>query len=405
MKRYILILLTGLFLFSCSKTEMQETRSTIKSADSLLTTAREGLKTIDSLSVIIKDSQTFNKVVVPQIEKQKKAVERAIEGNSKSLDSLSRVLNQTAGTLRKGTDIIKIVDSARKGINENSSAVDILSTISKTLEKVSKQTEKSVTIQTDPSGTVVIESEEQTTGSAPSNSSTNNSIITSPKTSIAKVKVSVESLSEVKSEIQNGIHLYDARVESESFGEQGGEKQRVIWMHIPNRHYERALDYFANTGTLRTKSVESEGLDYDPNKTSELQLTLVETAPSAQWETTTPAVSNTDQTPTYKEQSKSAFNKGLENAKEASLALLPLWPFALVIAIVLFFMARRKKKKETALEEKVAFENPRNYSQAKEPQAYRETAKESPIARQEKPEEKKEPDTPEDPYEKYKPKF
>src|SRR5690606_38294907 len=128
----------GTAVISCSKSEMQQTSDTIKNADSLFTRANDGVRTLDSISKIVRDTAKFNKIIVPEIEKTKESVGKVIQDNAKSLDSLNAVLKNARRDIQKGSDVLKTVDSAGRVLKETSNPIDVLSTISKTIDKDSK---------------------------------------------------------------------------------------------------------------------------------------------------------------------------------------------------------------------------------------------------------------------------
>ena len=73
MKNLFFIILATAALISCDKCTIQQTTDNIKRADSLFTKANDGIKTLDSISKTITDSDGITKkVIIPEIEKQKK---------------------------------------------------------------------------------------------------------------------------------------------------------------------------------------------------------------------------------------------------------------------------------------------------------------------------------------------
>ncbi|MHA6728318.1 hypothetical protein ACX3PU_09690 [Chryseobacterium sp. A301] len=422
---FIYILLLA-FLSSCSESEFKETKDTIQQVNELFKSAKEGLKTMDSISIMVEDSADFHRVIVPQIEKHKKTAERLINGNAKTIDSLNTVLKETAGTLEKSTELLKTVDSARLEINENSSAIDILGTVTKTLSKLSKQTKsKPKEAPLDSSSTGTSKDLDATTlsPSSPTRSETNTPLET--RGSTAKMKVSVEDLDRANSVLENGMHLYDAKVKSESFGEVQGKATRELTLLIPTRHFERALDYFGSKlGTLRTKSMETWSFNGSTDELSTLELTLEQSAAFAGNEPLTPNSNDAKEISPYKEPSKSAFMQGLEYGKQALVFLLPFWPFLLLLIVGIYFWNRAKKRKEqkqvspvetksnSSFEPSVKVnEQTKGEAETKVETKSEESYYNSPYAPKPKsgpdqmPKPTQEPDTdPEDPYAKYKPK-
>ena len=66
MKKILLSFFIASALISCDKNTIQQTTDSIKSADSLFTKANDGLKTLDSISKTINDSNGIaNKIILP----------------------------------------------------------------------------------------------------------------------------------------------------------------------------------------------------------------------------------------------------------------------------------------------------------------------------------------------------
>ena len=414
MKPFYIYALSLMALVSCSKVEMQETKDTILGANELLKTAKEGLSSVDSLSVLVRDSAKFNEVVGPELEKHKKTAERLIKGNAKSLDSLNSVLKQTASKVRSSTDLLKTVDSARLEISESSSPFDVLATVSKTLEKLSNQAKKSTPQTQQPTTTNSDPSEIQ----EPSPRTTTEGSVDTPVSdsmdlprSEAKIKLSVEDLDLASQALENGIHLYDAKVQSQSYGEAEGKPSRELTLIIPSRNFDRALDYFSTSiGTLRTKSVQSWSRNGSSGALSTLVLTLEQSSFYSGGSKTLGAQADQDAQSTYKDQSTSAFMKGFDYLRWAGLLLLPFWPLLVLGAIGLYFWRRAKaKSRAKAIEQSW---QPRE-SSALAREYFRDQSAEASTsfskAQSEQSEVGSKPETnsnsaPEDPYEKYKPK-
>lgn len=424
MKHSIFYIPLFALLSSCSKTEFKETKDTLSQANELIKSAKEGLKNMDSISLMVEDSAEFHRVIVPQIEKHKRSAERLIKGNAKTIDSLNTVLKETAGTIEKSTDLLKTVDSARLEINENSSAFDILGTVTKTLNKIANQTKAK---PKSPSSAVAAGSSKEVdsttlSSASPANSQANTTV--EMRGSRASMKVSVEDLDRANSTLENGIHLYDAKIKSESYGEVQGKSTRELTLLIPTCHFERALDYFGTKlGTLRTKSMETWSFNGSTEELSTLELTLEQ---SSSYAGNSPLISNSNEAkdnPNDREPAKNAFMQGLDYAKQALIFLLPFWPLLLLVIIGIYFWKRaqkRKAQKQTSLLETKREPMPRPEPSApeKESSEPKENApsqaaadlsrfapKPKTTAEEDTPS-KEEPDSdPEDPYAKYKPKF
>ena len=83
MKKIFLSIFVAGALVSCDKNTIQQTTDSIKQADSLLTKANDGIKTLDSILKTINDSDGITKkVILPEIEKQKKSIDSTIKSGS-----------------------------------------------------------------------------------------------------------------------------------------------------------------------------------------------------------------------------------------------------------------------------------------------------------------------------------
>ena len=344
-------------LVSCTQTEMKQTTDTIKQADSLFTTAKNGYKTLDSISKIVKDSAKFNKIVVPEIEKTKKEVENVIQNNAKSLDSINAVIKKTTDQLNKSANVIKTVDSAGKVLKETKNPVDILTTITKTIDKVSKQTKTGAKTETTTSpqlpqtadnDDIVIHTEPKRDPvpetAAPA--------ITNPIVRTAQMKIGVNNVEDTRSKLATELYKYGGEIVTESFGEEQGQRNQFITAKVPYQYFEEATQNIAREfGTLRTKSVQSQGSEYDPNQMCDLEITFVENDQFPANETITNSSESGKPADTYGEKSSDAFMKGFTGMKNVFLFLLPFWPVLLIGGLIWYFAARSKRRKlETELE-------------------------------------------------------
>lgn len=372
MNKILLSFFLSAVVISC--TEIKQTSDTIKEADSLFKSANEGIKTLDSISKIVTDSAQFKKVIVPEIEKQKKSVESVIRENAKNLDSINAVIKKTTERINKSTDVIKTVDSASKVLKESNNPIDMLSTISKTLEKVSKQTKSSTATETQPAPEVK-ETEPQIVtpdvtnqeSSEPKQEETNYTI--DPMVKTAVIKVSVENLSDARQNLAMNLRNYGADIVTESFGDDAGYRNQYFTVKVPTRYFDQVANSVSGLGTLRTKSISSEGKDYDPNQMSDLEITLTENIKSTSNEIITAPDSSNNQT--YKDKSSDAFMKGFDGLKNVFLFLLPFWPLLLIGGIVYYFYRKSKLKRDKAMNEALVEEK------LQQQKRYRETTTET----------------------------
>lgn len=378
-------------MVSCSQTEMKQTTDTIKQADSLFKTAKDGFKTLDSISAIVKDSTKFNKVVVPEIEKQKKGVEEVIRNSAKSIDSVNAVIKSTTDKINRSADLIKTVDSARESLKNSKNPIDALTTISKTLEKVSKSARNSQqpTKPAEPQPQVQPQTPDYENPTVPAKQEP---VATNPMVKTATMTIAVDNIDDNRSTLATELYKYSGEIVTESMGEEQGIRKQRITAKVPYKYFDEATQKIAQRmGTLRTKNIETEGKDYNPEQMCDLEITFTENSQFASNETITNSDSSNPET--YKDKSSDAFMKGFEGLKNVFLFLLPFWPLLLIGGIVYYFYRRNQRKRDEALVE----------AKLEEQKRYREKPEESytqptPTPKQESPE------NPDDPYAKYKPK-
>lgn len=387
MKNLLYTLALGTAVISCSKSEMQQTSDTIKNADSLFTRANDGVRTLDSISKIVRDTAKFNKIIVPEIEKTKESVGKVIQDNAKSLDSLNAVLKNARRDIQKGSDVLKTVDSAGRVLKETSNPIDVLSTISKTIDKVSKSARQS----TQPEKT-----EEKSV--APDNNTVSPSVaeaapmITNPITKTGVMEITVYDLSNSRDDLSLALRRFQGGIVSEKFEDINGDRKQVIRVTIPTQYFDEAATHLPDRlGTLTTRSVESSGTDYDPNRMSSLEFILSEKRQEVM--TDILAEKEPDSTPTNDNSASGAFMKGFDVLGKVLLALLPFWPVLVIGALIWYFMRGRNKNRQFE-------ETPNPYVEEVPQEEFIET---HPVKKAEEvnpPAEK----TDTDPYEKYRPK-
>ncbi len=391
MKNTLYTLALGTAVISCSKSEMQQTSDTIKNADSLFTRANDGVRTLDSISKIVRDTAKFNKIIVPEIEKTKESVGKVIQENAKSLDSLNAVLKNARRDIQKGSDVLKTVDSAGRVLKETSNPIDVLSTISKTIDKVSKSARQS----TQPEKT---EEKAEEKSVAPDNNTVSPSVaeaapmITNPITKTGVMEITVYDLSNSRDDLSLALRRFQGGIVSEKFEDINGDRKQVIRVTIPTQYFDEAATHLPDRlGTLTTRSVESSGTDYDPNRMSSLEFILSEKRQEAM--TDILAEKEPDSTPTSDNSASGAFMKGFDVLGKVLLALLPFWPVLVIGAVIWYFMRGRNKNRQFE-------ETPNPYVEEVPQEEFIET---HPVKKAEEvnpPAEK----TDTDPYEKYRPK-
>ncbi|MBV2165741.1 MAG: hypothetical protein KUL76_04315, partial [Kaistella sp.] len=140
MKNLFFIILATAALISCDKSTIQQTTDNIKRADSLFTKANDGIKTLDSISKTITDSDGITKkVIIPEIEKQKKSIDSTIKSGGWRIDSINRQIEKITKNVVVGTEVVKTLDSANESLKNGESTIKVLT---RTADKILKQTKK-----------------------------------------------------------------------------------------------------------------------------------------------------------------------------------------------------------------------------------------------------------------------
>ena len=203
--------------------------------------------------------------------------------------------------------------------------------------------------------------------------------------------IAVDNIDDTRSTLATELYKYGGEIVSESMGEEQGIRKQRITAKVPYKYFDEATQKIAQRmGTLRTKNVETEGMDYSPEQMCDLEITFTERSQFASNETITN--SDSSDSGTYKDKSSDAFMKGFDGLKNVLLFLLPFWPLLLIGGIVYYFYRRNQRKKDEALVE----------AKLEEQKIYREKAEQSYT----KPTALPKPESPEnsdDPYAKYKP--
>src|SRR5690606_9352368 len=293
--------------------------------------------------------------------------------------------------IQKGSDVLKTVDSAGRVLKETSNPIDVLSTISKTIDKVSKSARQS----TQPEKT---EEKAEEKSVAPDNNRVSPSVaeaapmITNPITKTGVMEITVYDLSNSRDDLSLALRRFQGGIVSEKFEDINGDRKQVIRVTIPTQYFDEAATHLPDRlGTLTTRSVESSGTDYDPNRMSSLEFILSEKRQEAM--TDILAEKEPDSTPTSDNSASGAFMKGFDVLGTVLLALLPFWPVLVIGAVIWYFMRGRNKNKQFE-------ETPNPYVEEVPQEEFIET---HPVKKAEevKPPAEK---TDTDPYEKYRPK-
>lgn len=341
MKKIFSVFLLASIVLSCDNKEIKQTSDSIKSADSLFRSARDGFKTLDSISAVVKDSARMNRVIIPEIEKTKRQAEEAILKNAKNLDSLANTVNKVKDQINRGSDILKTVDSANRELQKDGTIFDKLSTVTGAISKVSRQTaKKSQQPAQKPRDSAVYRPYEAQEAPDPSPAPDEPF---DPMVKTGKLTIYVNDIVDAKAQLIRDLRSGGGEIVTERFGEEEGRRKEFITSKIPYRYFDHTLSRITSGyGAVNSKSTETEGTDYSPEQMCDLEITFVENSAAND------GMLNTTTDNANKTQAGDAFQKGAKNFGQVMLWLLPFWPFLLIGLLIWYFAARSKRKKREA---------------------------------------------------------
>ncbi len=389
MKKLFAYLFAATTMISCSKTEFQQTTDTIKRADSLFTKANEGFRTLDSISKTINDSNGIaKKVIIPEIEKQKKAIDSTLKTGNYRIDSINKELEKITKNVKTGTEVVKTLDSANKSIQSGENPLVVLT---RTADRILRQTKKQ---SQSPSQTPTPTQPAPQTQPKVENPGVQAPVVVPPVVTVQKnpviksgeLQINVENLNDSKALLRQQIRDNNGDIVTEKFSNTEGIMKDFITLKVPLSSFDRLMNEMQNNlGNVKMKSTETEGTDYISDQMCDIQITLIQNEKIADL---APISAEEKKSDNFGNESSGAFMKGFDVLKKAFIFLLPFWPVLLIALLVWYFVNRSRKKKITV-------EQPENIV-VKKDHTVVETYREEPVH---KPSE-----TGEDPYEKYKPK-
>lgn len=330
MKHIFLFLTVISFAVSCDKNTIEQTTDHIKRADSLLTKANDGFKTLDSISKTISQSDRITKkVIIPEIEKQKKIIDSTIKSGSWQMDSINKEIREITKNVKTGTNVVKTLDSAKEAINKGENALIVLT---KTADKILKQTKTSPQERQNSS----------TTSSPPTTTSSTQVIKENPLVKTAKLEIQVQNLNDAKAFLKQKIRETNSDLITENFSQTEGIKKETLYAKVPLQHFDQVVNAAANLGEIRMKSTISDGTEYFANQLCEVEITLVQNENIAD-NTIISTEPNKDSGES--DNAKSAFMKGFKLFEKGILWLLPFWPVLLLGLIIGYFLQKKRRKK------------------------------------------------------------
>lgn len=342
MKKLILCLFIGMLFTSCDKKAFQQTTDQIKSADSLLSKANDGLKTLDSIS------KTISKPggIIPQIEKHGKKIDSTMKAKNWSIDSINEELKKITGHVGNGTDVIKTVDSAQKAIDKGENPLDVLT---KTADKLLKKS-RSINHSQNPT---------ESTSTAPSADNSSAALPRNPLIKKAKLEVEVDQISDAQNLIQQKLKENKGQLTRENLSQIEGVQTMAFEAKVPLSEFDRFVDGVSNLGQVRMKSTVSEGMDYFSDQPCSVEITLVQNE-----KISNPSLANDDANSSNDSTLGAAFMKGFQFVKDGLVVLLPFWPLFVIAVLVWYFISNRGRKKiQKELEEKQSQVEQKNASE------------------------------------------
>ena len=333
MKNLFIIIITAAAVISCDKSTIQQTTDNIKRADSLFTKANNGIKTLDSISKTINDSDGIaKKVIIPEIEKQKKSIDSTIKSGGWRIDSINKQIEKITKNVVVGTEVVKTLDSANNALKSGESTIKVLT---ETADKILKQTKKQ---NPTPDNSTA---ENRTTPPEQNNQVIVPPVVErDPLVKTARLEIQVDDLSAAKALLKQKMRENNADLVTENFSQNEGIQREYITAKVPLQNFDQLLSNLSGQlGDVKSKSTESEGKDYVASQMCEIEITLLQNENIA----SNPIVEN--QNEEDKNSFGNAFMKGFKVLGDALLFLLPFWPIFLIGALVWYFIQRNKKKK------------------------------------------------------------
>lgn len=336
MKKILVSFLIAGVIISCDKNSIQQTTDNIKHADSLFTKANKGIKTLDSISKTITDSDGITKkVIIPEIEKQKKSIDSTIKSGSWRIDSINKQIEKITKNVVVGTEVVKTLDSANQSLKNGESTIKVLT---RTADKILKQTKKHNSAS------------ENSAAETPSKQPEQNNSVTvppiaekDPLVKTAKLEILVEDLTQAKAVLKQKIRENNADLVSESFSQNEGIQRDYVTAKIPLQHFNNLVENLSTQlGDVKSKTTASEGKDYIASQMCDVEITLVQNE----------NIAGTTLENNKKEEGNnefsSAFMKGFKILGDGMLFLLPFWPIFLIAGGIWYFVSRNRKKKTQA---------------------------------------------------------
>ncbi len=263
MKNLIPLLFLSFFALSCSKQEYSEAKKTLNTADSLFAKANDGLKTLDSISKRLNDSNgVARKVLAPKIRQQTKRIDSTLSSGKWQLDSMRKEINKVAQNVKVGSDVAKTLDSASQMIRNGENAIAVLS---KTADKILNQSKNIAT------GRELKNSTSDTVGTTREN----NQFRKNSAKKEARLEINVDDLPEAKSLVLRAARDYDANIRTEKYSNVENIQKEQLSMEVPSANFRAFVDELSSgIGDVKAKDISQGSVIGEENDIAKVELIL-----------------------------------------------------------------------------------------------------------------------------------
>lgn len=285
-------------LTMCKKADLQESNSTISTADSIAEKASEIIEKSDSDMTAVIDSVNLK---TKDLIKNKEDIEKAFDKEKEKIDSISEDINQFKKDI-EGKKISVSIDSITRQIKKEIPK-------QKTIKKVIYR-----------------------------NKTQNNQPPASETATLVKngsVEITVENLAVARQNVKDIIRKYDAIVKTENLVTNDEFQTFYITSKVPYEKFDYLVEDLGILGTVNNKNLESKGETYRQNKLCNLDITLYENHLTKK---------ESEKYQTFGEKSMDAISSGWHVIVSILLFLLPFWPLFLISGIGYYFYKKNKKQ-------------------------------------------------------------
>jgi hypothetical protein len=337
MKKIICVFVLFALLNSCSKQDFSDAAHSIQNADRLFMKANEGLKTLDSISKNINDSNGIaQKIIIPEIKKQTQRIDSTFKSGNFKMDSINKDIAEITKRVKTGTEVGKTLDSASQLLKEGEHPISVLT---KTADQLLKRTESQKTTAPPEIKKEEVKEEQSNSVFTPRKAEQN------PLIKSAKFEIIVDDLREARSVLNQKIQENNAALVSGNYNQNEQMNSEFFSIKVPLQNFNNLSRTIANDlGEVRIKNTNSEGNDYYSDQTCAIEVTLTQNqkmAPIALEEKQL----NSDEK-TFASKSTTALKSGFQTLQNIFLFLLPFWPFFFLGLGIFYFVRKNKLKKE-----------------------------------------------------------